>query len=95
MNSLEVAQPGVTIGFALPSTNRGNKRKENSSEFGVITTRGKTNSATRLTNGEGTRHYSKVPGSATTGNRTGFKLALQQFQVNPQCKIVQACNSAI
>ena len=25
----------VTIGFALPSTNRGNKRKENSSDFGV------------------------------------------------------------
>ena len=48
MNSLEAARPGVTIGFALPSTNRGNKRKENSSDFGVITTRGKTNSATRL-----------------------------------------------
>ena len=34
----------VTIGFALPSTNRGLKRKENSSDFGVRTTRGKTNS---------------------------------------------------
>ena len=35
---------GVTIGFSLPSTNRGLKRKDNSSDFGVRTTRGKTNS---------------------------------------------------
>ena len=37
-------EQGVTIGFALPRTNRGLKRKENSSDFGVRTTRGKTNS---------------------------------------------------
>ena len=36
--------PFVTIGFALPATNREIKRKENSSDFGVRTTRGKTNS---------------------------------------------------
>ena len=71
------------IGFALPSTNRGNKREENSSDFGVIATRGKTNSATRLASGKGTRHYSKVLGSATTGhgNRTGLKLGLHQFNL--------------
>ena len=34
----------VTIVFALPATNREIKRKENSSDFGVRTTRGKTNS---------------------------------------------------
>ena len=34
----------VTTGFALPSTNRGIERKENSSDFGVRTTRGETNS---------------------------------------------------
>ena len=34
----------VTIGFALPATNRGIERKENSGDFGVRTTRGKTNS---------------------------------------------------
>ena len=32
---------GVTIGLVLPSTNQGNKHKENSSDFGVRTTRGK------------------------------------------------------
>ena len=42
---------------------------------------GKTNSATRLASGKGTRHYSKVLGSATTGNRTGLKLGLQQFNL--------------
>ena len=41
----------------------------------------KTNSATRLVSGEGTRHSSKVLGSATTGNRTGLKLGLQQFNL--------------
>ena len=41
----------------------------------------KTNSATRLASGKGTRHYSKVLGSATTGNRTGLKLGLQQFNL--------------
>ena len=76
---VEYSSSVVTIGFALPSTNRGIKRKENSSDFGVRTTRGKTNSATRLASGKGTRHYSKVLGSATTGNRTGLKLGLQQF----------------
>ena len=80
--SLNIEQKCVTIVFALPSTNRGNKSKENSSDFGVRTTRGKTNSATRLACGKGTCHYSKVLGSATTGNRTGLKLGLQQF--NPQ-----------
>ena len=34
----------VTIDFALPATNRGIERKENSGDFGVRTTRGKTNS---------------------------------------------------
>ena len=34
----------MTIGFALASTSRGVKRKENSSDFGVRTTRGKTKS---------------------------------------------------
>ena len=43
--------------------------------------KGKTNSATRLASGKGTRHYSKVLGSATTGNRTGLKLGLQQFNL--------------
>ena len=71
----------VTIGFALPNTNRGIKRKENSSDFGVRTTRGKRNSATRLASGKGTRHYSKVLGSPTTGNRTGPKLGLQRFNL--------------
>ena len=40
-----------------------------------------TNSATRLANGKGTRHYSKVLRSATTGNRTALKLGLQQFSL--------------
>ena len=34
----------VTIGFALPATNRGIERKENSGDLGVRTTKGKTNS---------------------------------------------------
>ena len=79
--SLNIEQKCVTIVFALPSTNRGNKSKENSSDFGVRTTTGKTNSATRLASGKGRCHYSKVLGSATTGNRTGLKLGLQQFNL--------------
>ena len=43
--------------------------------------KGKTNSATRLASEKGTRHYSKVLGSATNGNRTGLKLGLQQFNL--------------
>ena len=43
--------------------------------------KGKTNSATWLASGKGTRHYSKAVGSATTGNKTGFKLGLQQFHL--------------
>ena len=63
--------------------------------------KGKTNSATRLASEKGTRHYSKVLGSATTGNRTGLKLGLQQFnlksynQINPQCKSKNRNNSAL
>ena len=34
----------MTIGFAVASTSRGVKRKENSSDFGVRTTGGKTKS---------------------------------------------------
>ena len=71
----------VAESFALPSKYRGIKRKENWSDFGVRTTRGKTNSATHLASGKGTRHCSKVLGSATTGNRTGLKLGLQQFNL--------------
>ena len=67
----------MTMRFALLSTNRGIERKENSSDFGVRTTRGKTNSQLAWLAGiKGTRHYSKVLGSATTGNRTGLKLGI-------------------
>ena len=57
----------------------------------------KTNSATRLASGKGTRHYSRVPGSATTGNRTGLRLGLQQFNlqlvnVNHTCMFNQNIN---
>ena len=40
-----------------------------------------TNDATRLASKTGTRHYSKILRSATTGNRTALKLGLQQFNL--------------
>ena len=91
----------LTIVCALPFQAQigGNKRQDNSSNFGVRTTRGKTNSvsATRLASGKGARHYSKVLESATTGNRTALKLGLQQFNlqlvnVNQTCMCNQNVN---
>ena len=84
----------MTIGFALPSTNRGLKRKENSSDFDVRTTRGKL---TRNSLGKRERNSSlfQGTGSATTGNRIGLKLGLQQFNlqlVNVTCTITQIRN---
>ena len=72
----------MTIDFALLSTNRGNKRLENSSDFGRKNNKGKTNSATRLASGKGTRNYSKVLGSATTGNSGATNENIVQNHLN-------------
>ena len=81
----------VTISFALPATNREIKRTENSSDLGVRTTKG-GGKLTRNSLGKRERNSSlfQGTGSATTGNSTGLKLGLQQFNlrlVNVTCTI--------
>ena len=69
--------------------NRGIERKENSRDFGVRTTRGKTNSQLAQLAGKELSLFQGT-GSATTGNSTGLKLELQQFNlqlVNVTCTI--------
>ena len=71
-----------------------NKRKGNSSDFGVWTTRRKTNSAIRLASGKGTRHCSTVLGSSTTGKQdstqtwtsTAARGSRSYMRVKPKCK---------
>ena len=79
----------VTIGFALPATNREIKRKQNSSDFGVRTTRGKTNSQLAWQAG---KELVTIPRYRIcyNWNSTGLKLAPQQFNlqlVNVTCTI--------
>ena len=75
-------------------TNRGLKRKENSSDFGVRITRGKL-SRNSLGKRERNSSLFQGTGSATTGNRIGLKLGLQQFNlqlVNVTCTSTQIRN---